>query len=192
MTKTLNIKVILGSTRPTRFGIQPAEWIVNEAKKIESFNVELIDLKSYPLPFFDEEVGPSRIEKPYEGEIISSFTKKMAEADGFIMVTPEYNHGPSAVLKNALDYVYKEWNRKPVAFASYGSVGGARAIEQLRQIVIELQMVPIKHSLNLTNHWANLDENGILKTDSYQNQMEPMLKELECWAQVLKTAKQAN
>lgn len=186
----LKIKVILGSTRPNRFGIQPANWILDAAKKVENFEAELIDLKDYPMPFFEEEVGPSYIKEPYTNPAVAAFTKKMEEADGFIMITPEYNHAPSAVLKNALDYVYKEWAHKPVAIASYGSVGGARAVEQLRLAVIELQMVPIKRSIHLTNHWANLDEKGILNFGPYQHQLEPLLKDLEWWSRILKEARE--
>lgn len=189
-TNKLKIKIILGSTRPNRFGIQPAEWIMNEAKKVESFDVELIDLKDYPLPFFEEEMGPSRIETPFTNPIVAKFTDKIADGDGFIIISPEYNHAPSAVLKNALDYVYKEWNRKPAAFVSYGTVGGARAIEQLRMIAIELQMAPINRSVHLTNHWANLDENGKLKTESYQHQVDLMLSDLEWWAHALKNTRE--
>jgi NAD(P)H-dependent FMN reductase len=188
----MKIKIILGSTRPARFGIQVAEWILNEGKKIENFDVELIDLKDYPMPFFEEDTGPSRITTPYTNTTVAKFTQKIAEGDGFIIISPEYNHAPSAVIKNAMDYVYKEWNNKPVGFASYGSVGGTRAIEQLRLIAIELQMAPIRNSIQLVNFWAHLDEAGKLKTEDFQNQIDPFFSQLKWWCEALKTAKEKD
>src|SRR3990172_6837906 len=98
------------------------------------------------MPFFNEPMSPSFKREPYKNEAVARFTKKIAEGDDFVMVTTEYNDGTSSVLKNALDWVYPEWNNKPVAFVSYGSVGGARAVEQLRLNAVELQMAPIRNA----------------------------------------------
>src|SRR5665213_949628 len=110
MNKPLKIKVILGSTRQGRFGDKPAHWIFDEAKKKEGVEVEYLDLRDYALPFFDEPAPPSSIKEPYINPVVQKWTAKIADGDAIIVVTPEYNHGYPAVLKNALDYVYKEWN----------------------------------------------------------------------------------
>ncbi|PIR57717.1 MAG: nadph-dependent fmn reductase, partial [Parcubacteria group bacterium CG10_big_fil_rev_8_21_14_0_10_38_31] len=146
---SLKIKVIVGSTRQSRFSEKPAGWVLEELKKREGIEAELLDLRDFPMPFFDEAVSPAMKQGPYQNEVVKKWTGKIAEADGFIIVTPEYNHGYPAVLKNALDYVYAEWNRKAVGFVSYGSVSGARSVEQLRQVSIELQMAPIRSAIHL-------------------------------------------
>ncbi|MEK7595347.1 MAG: NAD(P)H-dependent oxidoreductase [Patescibacteria group bacterium] len=188
MTK-LKIKVILGSTRQGRFGEKPAKWIYQKAKNDESLDVELLDLKDFPLPFFDEPVSPSMIKEPYKHPVVAKFTQKIAEADSFIIVTPEYNHGYSAVLKNALDYVYNEWNNKPLAFVSYGALGGARAVEQLRQVAVELQMAPIRAAVHISAFWTLLDTQGNLKTESLEESGKNMLAQLIWWTKALKDAR---
>jgi NAD(P)H-dependent FMN reductase len=145
----IKIKVIVGSTRPGRFSEKPAQWIADEAKKVEGVEVEVLDLRDYPMPFFDEPESPSYKKAPYTNPVVQKWTAKIADGDAFIVVTPEYNHSPSAVVKNAFDYVGSEWNKKPIAFVSYGSVGGARAIQQLRLVAIELQMVPVRQSVHI-------------------------------------------
>jgi NAD(P)H-dependent FMN reductase len=150
--KPLKIQVIIGTTRQNRFSEKAASYIYQEIKKKKGVEVELVDLKDYPLPFFDAPTGPSMFEMmkyEYTDKIAKKWTKKIAEADGYIIVTGEYNHGYPAVLKNALDYIFKEWNKKAVGFVGYGNAGGARAIEQLRQVVIELQMTPIRAAIHI-------------------------------------------
>lgn len=146
---TLSIKVIVGSTREGRFGDKAAAWIAEELKKEPDVSVETLDLRDYDMPFFNEAETPSYKTKPYENEAVARFTQKIAEGDAYVIVTPEYNHSTSGVLKNALDWVYPEWNRKPVGFVGYGSVGGARAIEQLRLMAIELQMAPVREAVHM-------------------------------------------
>jgi NAD(P)H-dependent FMN reductase len=148
MSTPLKIQVILGSTRQSRFGDKPAHYILDELSKRPDVQAELVDLRDWPLPFFDHPVSPIRA-KITEPAIVPRWAAKVGEADGFVMVTPEYNHGYSAVLKNALDWVYSEWTKKPVGFVGYGSQGGARAIEQLRQVVIELDMVPVREAVHI-------------------------------------------
>src|SRR5918999_1974173 len=113
---TLNIKVILGSTRPKRFGEQPAQWIFEKARTRQELNVELLDLRDYPMPFFEEPMPPGLAKDSYTHPVVTKWREKIRESDGFIIATPEYNHGYPAVLKNALDYVYYAWSRKTVAF----------------------------------------------------------------------------
>lgn len=133
------ISVIVGSTRESRFSEKPAKWIADHLKKRTGVEVRLLDLREFPLPFFDQAVPPAMPGRaPYENEIVKKWTAEIAQSDGFIFVTPEYNYGPSAVLKNAIDWVYPEWNRKAAAFVSYGSAAGVRSVQQLREIAVEL------------------------------------------------------
>ena len=190
----LNIKVIAGSTREGRFSDKAAAWIAGEIKKQKEVVVEVLDLRDYDMPFFNEPVSPSFKQEPYKNEAVARFTKKIAEGDAFVIVTPEYSHGTSGVLKNALDWVYQEWNNKPVAFMSYGSVGGARAVEQLRQNVIELQMAPIRASVHIPGEQyfpvlfgqAGIDE----LFSSLSKQAEVMIAQLLWWTRALKNARE--
>lgn len=163
----MKIKVILGSTRQGRFGEKVAAWVMEQVK-----DAELLDLRDFPLPFFDETAGPSQIKEPYTREEVVKWTAKIADGEAFIVITPEYNHGYSAVLKNALDYVYKEWNGKKIGFVGYGVLGATRAIEQLRQVVIELQMYPIRNAVHITKFWE------LENFDSYNQPLKSLLDEL--------------
>lgn len=189
----LAIKVIAGSTREGRFSDKAAAWIAEELKKQTDVAVEILDLIDYEMPFFNEAVSPSFKEAPYTNKAVARFTKKIAEGDAFVMVTPEYNHGTSAVLKNALDWVYPEWNNKAVGFVSYGSVGGARAVEQLRLNAIELQMAPIRNAVHIPGEHYFPVLFGKAKAEdlfaAMTNQAEPMIVQLLWWARALKTAR---
>ena len=149
MNEKIKIQIIIGSTRPNRFSEKPANYLFEELKKREDAEAELIDLRDWPLPFYDEPIPPTGNKGHYVNPLGKQWANKIGEADGYIMVTPEYNHGYPAVLKNAIDWVGPEWHKKPVGFVSYGSALGSRAIEQLRQVVIELRMVPIFSSLHI-------------------------------------------
>lgn len=185
----MNIKVIIGSTRERRFGEKPARWIFKEVKKREGVDGELIDLRDYPLPFFNETVSPRMAHGVHANEIADKLAKKINEADGFIIATPEYNHGYPAVLKNAMDFIYKEWNRKPVGFVSWGGVAGARSVEQLRQVSIELQMAPIRNAVHIPNFWTLTDEKGDFKAESLQKNADDFIDQLLWWARALKAAR---
>ncbi len=183
------IQVIIGATRQGRFGDKPAKIIFEDLKKIADVEAELLDLRDYPLPFFDEPVSPNFITEPYSNPQVAKWTKKIAEADAYIIVTPEYNHGYPAVLKNAIDYVGKEWNNKPIAFVSYGAVaGGTRAVQQLRQVVVDLQMTPIRAGVHIVNYWDHLDEKGELKPDAVHG-AQALFDQLLWWTKALKTAR---
>jgi len=135
------ISVIVGSTRQGRFSEKPAQWILQHLQKHAGIEAELLDLRDFPMPFFDQAVSPATPGRaPYENEVVKRWTAAIAASDGFVFVTPEYNYGPSAVLKNALDWVYPEWNRKAAAFVSYGGAMGARSVQQLRETAIEVQI----------------------------------------------------
>lgn len=145
----LNIGLIIGSTRPNRFADVPAQWIAEGARQRGDLALTLLDLKEQDLPFFDEPVPPAMNGGVFSRPEAEAWRRKIGALDGFIVTAAEYNHGPTAVLKNALDSAFNEWKRKPIAFVGYGGVGGARAIEQLRLIAIELQMAPLKHEVNI-------------------------------------------
>ncbi len=175
----MKIKVILGSTRQGRVGEKVGAWVMDQAKNITGAEFELLDLRDYPMPFFDEPVSPSMIKEPYSNPLVANWTRKITEGDAFIIVTPEYSHGYPAVLKNALDYVYKEWNGKRIAFVGYGGVGAARGIEQLRQVVVELQMIPLRNAVHICNFWSLYDEKGELKLDQYNQSLKSVLDQLK-------------
>lgn len=193
---SINIKVIAGSTREGRFSDKAASWIAEEIKKQKGVAVEVLDLRDYEMPFFNEPMSPSFKQEPYKDEVVARFTKKVAEGDAFVIVTPEYNHGTSGVLKNALDWVYPEWNNKPVAFVSYGSVGGARAVEQLRLNAIELQMAPIRNAVHIPGEqyfqvlFGKMNAKDLFA--SVSRQVEDMITQLLWWARVLKNARESS
>lgn len=146
MTKP-NIAIIIGSTRDTRFADKPAKWLLENARKREELSFEMLDLRDFDLPFFNE--AASNIWVPSQDPKVVAWQKKLAEFDGYIVLTAEYNHSIPGVLKNALDQAYKEWNHKPMGAMGYGGVGAARAIEHLRNIAVELQMVPLRNAVHL-------------------------------------------
>ncbi len=147
IAEKLRVGMIISTTREGRFGDKPARWIFDAASKRADLNVEIVDLRDYPLPLFDEATGPAQA--PPENEVALRWGEKMAELDGYLFVTAEYNHGIPGALKNALDYAYPEFNRKPAAFVGYGGVGVARAVEQLRLVCIELQMAPTRSAVHI-------------------------------------------
>jgi NAD(P)H-dependent FMN reductase len=142
------IHVIVGSTREGRFGEKAAAWVMDRLGGRSDLEVELVDLRDYPLPFYDQTVPPAYGHRDYAPDV-ARWAAKVQEADGYIIVTAEYNHGYPAVLKNALDHVFPEFNRKPVTFVGYGNTGGARAIEQLRLVAVELELAPVRHAVHI-------------------------------------------
>src|SRR5687767_3494946 len=183
------IAVVIGTTRTTRFGHKPAQWIHEIASARKDLETEIVDLRDYPMPFFDEVA--SNAWAPSKNEVAQRWQKKVAEFDGYIFVSAEYNRAIPAVLKNALDYAYPEWNRKAAAFVGYGSVGAARAVEQLRLIAIELQMAPTRTGVHIqgADFMAALQHGRPLEDLSYlQANAADMLDQLAWWASALKTA----
>jgi NAD(P)H-dependent FMN reductase len=199
MDETITIKVIIGSTRQGRFSEKPAQWIFQEAKKLPGVDVELLDLREYPLPLFDSPVPPSMAQGKYENEIVERWAHKINEGDAFIIVTPEYNHGYPAVLKNAMDVIYPEWNRKPVGFVSYGSAMGARSVEQLRQVAVELQMAPMRTAIHIPTEifFAAMMGKGPQGLEMFEplrqgpggDRVAMFFDELLWWARALKAAR---
>jgi NAD(P)H-dependent FMN reductase len=187
----MKIQVILGSTRPNRASDKVAAWVMEEAKKIEGFEFELVDLKDFPLPMYDEPVTVKQIQGNYKHEEVKTWSKKISEGDGYIFITPEYNHGYTAVLKNALDWLYDEWNNKPAAFVSYGGIAaGTRAVGQLVQVFRELQMVPLRDGAHLPMIWTAFDQAGTFKSDFHVPDLSPMFASLTKWVPLLKSLRE--
>jgi len=187
------ISVIVGSTRQGRFSEKPAQWILQRLKSRGDIETRLLDLREFPLPFFDQPVPPAMPGRPpYENEMVKKWTAEIARSDGFIFVTPEYNFGPPAVLKNALDWVYPEWNRKAAAFVSYGSAMGARSVQQLREVLIELQMAPVRSSVHIPTAtlWAHFQGGDVDKgLAELEKQAQTMIDDLLWWTAALKAAR---
>jgi len=189
------ISVIVGSTRQGRFSEKPAQWIFEHLGKRKEIETRLLDLRDFPMPFFDQAVPPSMPGRPsYPNEVVQKWTAQIGASDGFVFVTPEYNYGTSAVLKNAIDWVYPEWNRKAAAFVSYGSAMGARAVQQLRETAIEVQMAPIRSSVPLpvATLWAHFQGGDVNKgLAEMDQQAAAMIDDLLWWTSALKTARQS-
>jgi len=193
MPSTPKIAVIIGSTRPTRFADKPAAWLKGIVEGRTDASYEFVDLRDYPLPFFDEVA--SNAWAPSQNEVAVRWQNKLAEFDGYIFITAEYNHAPTGVLKNALDQAYKEWVRKPAAFVGYGSVGAARAIEQLRQIAVELQMAPTRTGVHIqgADFFGAWQQGAALEDMAHlQPGVTAMLDELTWWTNALKAARDAD
>lgn len=189
---TLNVKIILGSTRDGRFSEHAGAWVAKEISKHTGITADVLDLREYPMPFFAEAATPSYKKEPYAHPVVAAWTAKIAEADAFIVVSPEYNHGYSAVLKNALDYVYEEWNNKPIAFVAYGSALGARAVEQLRQVAVELQMAPIRNAVHIPYETVASVSQGTGAAEAlapFVERLSGLIEQLSWWAKALRTAR---
>ena len=188
------LSVIVGSTREGRFSEKPAKWIFDQLKQRGEVDARLLDLRDFPMPFFDQQSTPARPGRPpFDNQTVQRWTAAIAQSDGFIFVTPEYNYGTSAVLKNAIDWVYPEWNRKAAAFVSYGSAMGARAVQQLREAAIEIQMAPIRSSVHIpvATLWAHFQggdvDKGLAELDKQAN---TMIDDLLWWTAAVKAARE--
>jgi NAD(P)H-dependent FMN reductase len=190
------IAVIIGSTREGRFADKPAVWVMTRLSERDDVEAELVDLRDHPLPYFDT-APPAFTLRDYPNDEVARLGAVIDRADGFIVLTPEYNHGYSGVLKNAMDHTFVEWRRKPIAFVGWGNVGGARAIEQLRSVSIEFEMAPLRHAVHIlpnvmlparaasepfdTSIFAPLEE-----------RLERLVTDLLWWAEALATARAAQ
>ena len=188
-----HIGIILGSTRQGRFGDRPANWIHDIARQRTDLSVELIDLRDYPLPMFDEPMSPAW--RPATNPVAQRWGARLATLDGLIVVTPEYNRGYAAVLKNALDYAYAEFARKPIGFVGYGGVGAARAIEQLRLVAIELQMAPVRNAVHIgMTEYVGVLQQGKTFDDfpHLGKSATSLLDDIAWWARSLRAARDVD
>jgi NAD(P)H-dependent FMN reductase len=190
------IQIIVGSARPTRFADKPLAWIVDRLSKRDDFELDVLDLRDHQLPLFNSPVSPARSQRDYPNEDIATLGRQIDSADGYITLTSEYNHGYPASLKNAFDYVFPEFQRKPMAFVGYGNVGGARAIEQLRLVAIEFEMAPLRHAVHVQPDVmmpAMTAENFTPEIFAPLDQrLDLLINDLLWWTHALKAARDAG
>jgi NAD(P)H-dependent FMN reductase len=185
----LKIGIILGSTRPGRNGEAVAKWVEERARKRTDAEYELVDVADYNLPLLDEPVPPSRGQ--YSKEHTKRWSAKIASFDGYVFVSPEYNHATSGALKNAIDFLYKEWNNKAAGFVAYGSAGGVRAVENLRLIMAEVQVATVRAQVafSLSTDFENF---STFKPAAHHDKtLSTMLDQLNAWAGAMQTVRHA-
>lgn len=186
------LMIIIASTRPARVGLPVGRWFFERARNHGGFQVELVDLKELDLPLLDETQHP-RLGK-YEHEHTKRWSGMVEAADAFVFVMPEYNHGFTAPLKNAIDFLYREWRHKPVGFVSYGGVaGGTRAVQMLKPVLAVLRLVPVPEAVVLPFVRRYLSDEGafVVKQD-VEESAERLLTELRCMSEVLSALRQAE
>lgn len=177
--------IIIGSTRPNRNGEAVARWVFDIARRRADAEFELVDLRDFNLPLLDEPVPPAMGQ--YSKEHTKVWSAKIDSFDSFVFVTPEYNHSTSGALKNALDFIYKEWNNKSAGFVSYGSAGGARAVEQLRLIMAELQIADVRAQVMLSL-FTDFENMSVFKPDPrHEKSVNTMLDQVTAWGKALKS-----
>jgi NAD(P)H-dependent FMN reductase len=186
MTK---IGIILGSTRPGRNGEAVAKWVYDIASRRSDAEFELVDLLDYNLPHLDEAIPASQ--GLYANEHTKQWAAKIAELDGFVFVTPEYNHSTSGALKNAIDFVYGEWNNKAAGFVSYGAAGGTRAVEHLRLIVGELQIADVRAQVALSLFTDFENFSSFKPAPQHEGNLNVVLDQTVSWAKALETVRKA-
>lgn len=183
----IRLAIIIGSTRPGRKADAVAQWVNGIAKKRSDAEVELVDVQDFNLPLLDEPVPPAmgQYSKPHT----KAWADKIDSFDAFIFVTPEYNHGTSAALKNAIDYLYREWNNKAAGFVGYGSAGGVRAVEHLRLVMGELQVADVRAQVMLSLH-TDFENFSVFKpAPHHEKSVEAMLDQLVSWGTALQNVR---
>lgn len=187
------IAIVIGSTRKNRFADKPAAWLSEMVAGRTDAIFEIVDLQQYPLPLFDEERAP--VYQLPSSEVAVELGKRMEGFDGYVFVTAEYNHSFTGALKNALDHLYGQFTRKPAAFLAYGGVGGARAVEQLRLVLIELQMAALRNAVHIGLFELRSLIRGEATFSDYPYLAESakvMVDDLIWWARTLKAGREAG
>jgi NAD(P)H-dependent FMN reductase len=181
----IKVAIIIGSTRPGRKAEAVARWVYDIAQKRTDVELELVDIKDFNLPLLDEPVPPSM--GKYSHEHTKVWAAKVETFDAYVFVTPEYNHGPSGALKNAIDYLYREWNNKAAGFVGYGSAGGTRAVEQLRLVMGELQVADVRAQVMLSLY-TDFENFSVFKPAArHEQSVNAMLDQVIAWGGALKT-----
>jgi NAD(P)H-dependent FMN reductase len=180
----MRVAVILGSTRPSRKSAKVGAWVMEQADRRNDLEAELVDLAHQGLPIFDESIPPGA--GRYELEHTKRWAALVDSFDAYVFATPEYNHGIPGVLKNALDFVYAEWNNKAAGFVGYGNAGGARAVEQLRLVMAELQVATVRSAVALSIFTDFDKENNFMPDERHQKRLDAMFDELVAWGGALK------
>ena len=179
----LRIGIILGSTRPGRRGEQVAQWVLEQASKRDDATYELVDLADFNLPHLDEVHSASQAR--YEKDHTKAWANAIDSYDGFVFVTPEYNHSTSGALKNAIDFIYAEWNNKAAGFVSYGVAGGTRAVEHLRLIVGELQIADVRQQVALSLVTDFEQYTTLRDIPHHEGALNTMLDQVVAWSRAL-------
>lgn len=183
----LDIAIIVGSTRPGRKADAVAKWVLGIAEGRGDARYEVVDIAAFALPLLDEPVPPAMAGGKYSKPHSSAWAAKVAKFDGYVFVSPEYNHGASGALKNALDFLYPEWNDKAAGFVAYGSAGGVRAVEQLRLVLAELQVATVRNQVALSLR-TDFEDYAVFKPGDHQVQaVNAMLDQLIPWSGALRT-----
>jgi NAD(P)H-dependent FMN reductase len=181
----LKIAIITGSTRPNRNNEAVARWVFELSKKRNDAEFEFVDIADYNLPLLDEPIPPSA--GKYQKEHTKKWAQKIGSFDAFVFVTPEYNHGISGALKNAIDFLFAEWNNKAAGFVSYGSAGGARAVEQLRLVMAELMIADVRAQVMLSLY-TDFENFSKFKPDPrHEKEVNTMLDQVIAWGSAMKT-----
>ena len=185
------LSIIIGSTRPGRAGLPIADWFADRARGHGGFEIDVVDLAELNLPMLDEPNHPRL--RQYTHQHTKEWSARVAGSDAIVIVTPEYNHGYSAAVKNAIDYLHHEWHYKPVGFVSYGGVAaGTRAMQQLKQVVTALRMLPLTDAVNIPFHTQFLDDDGRVQANEVMEQAaDVMLDELVRVADTLRPLREA-
>jgi len=184
----LKIGIILGSTRPNRNGEAVARWVHEQAARRTDARFELLDLADFNLPLLDEPIPPSQ--GKYSQEHTKRWSAVIAGLDAYVFVTPEYNHSTSGALKNALDFLYKEWNNKAAGFVSYGSAGGVRAVEHLRLIMAELQIADVRAQVALSLFTDFENFSSFKPGAHHEKTLATMLDQLVAWGTAMKRVRE--
>ena len=183
----LRIAIILGSTRPGRKTEPVARWVLDHARQRGDAEYELVDIADFDLPLLDEPVPPSL--GKYSKDHTKRWSEKIASFDGYVFVTPEYNHSTSGALKNAIDFLYAEWNNKAAGFVSYGSSGGTRAVEHLRLIMGELQIADVRSQVALSL-FTDFENFSTFKPQAlHEKSLKSMLDQLIAWSGAMKSVR---
>ncbi|HET8689900.1 MAG TPA: NAD(P)H-dependent oxidoreductase [Candidatus Saccharimonadales bacterium] len=188
----MKLQVIVGSTRPGRVSDRIGKWVVKQAEQLDGVEAELVDLADYNLPMLDESMSPQYNPDRQPNTVAKKWLDKLAQADGYVLITPEYNRSYSAVLKNALDYIDFQFKRKPVALVAHGSTGGAQAVAHLRGVIPGLQSFTVPAATFLVGRAGLMfDEDGNLdkSVQGPQVALEATLDELRWYAETLATAR---
>jgi NAD(P)H-dependent FMN reductase len=180
----LKVGIILGSTRPNRIGEAVAKWVYEHATTRKDAEFELVDIKDFDLPLLDEPIPPSQ--GKYSKEHTKRWAKKIASFDAFVFVTPEYNHSTSGALKNAIDFLYAEWNNKVAGFVSYGSANGVRAVEHLRLIMAELQIADVRAQVMLSLFTDFENYSTFKPAEQHAKTLATMLDQVMSWGTALR------
>jgi NAD(P)H-dependent FMN reductase len=183
----IKVAIILGSTRPGRNGEAVANWVYDIASKRDDAVYELVDLKDFPLPHLDEALPPSLGQ--YANQHTKDWSEKIAAYDAFVFVTPEYNHSTSGALKNAIDYLYSEWNNKAAGFVSYGAVGGTRAVEHLRLVMGELQVADVRAQVALSMFTDFENFSTFTPAAQQEERVTIMLDQVVAWGRALQAVR---